>query len=113
MSGSNILTSMIMAPFLTVMSAISLATLQRALDWVTTTSKTPQKGFLRQIKPFLKNIDAFFERIMAGNKITVNTTNILLMTIVVAILVLVLTIRDDKMKRRKEEKAVSKASKGH
>jgi hypothetical protein len=87
---SNIFAAAVLAPFITVLSAIVLATLQRALDWVTFIAKNPQKGTLKQIKPFVKQIDTFFERILAGNKFSVSTTNILLMMIAILLLVLIL-----------------------
>eukprot|EP01041_Mallomonas_annulata_P001526 gene1526-2941_t len=109
MSASHILSSVVLAPFITLLSAVSLATLQRALEWVSGTAKTPQKGLLRQLKPIIKNIDTIFERILGGTKITVNTTNILLMAIVVSILVLVLTMREDKVKSKKDSAGKAKS----
>jgi hypothetical protein len=40
---TNIFAAAVMAPFITVMSAVVLATLQRAIDWVAFIAKTPQK----------------------------------------------------------------------
>eukprot|EP01033_Poteriospumella_lacustris_P003118 gene3118-2291_t len=87
---TNIFAAAVMAPFITVMSAVVLATLQRAIDWVAFIAKTPQKGTLKQIKPFMKQADVFLERIFAGNKFTVTTTNILLMMVAILLLVLIL-----------------------
>ena len=41
--GSNFLSSVILAPFVLIMSAVSLSTLQRGLDWVTRVATTPQR----------------------------------------------------------------------
>eukprot|EP01038_Epipyxis_sp_PR26KG_P008734 gene8734-11800_t len=87
---NNLLTSVILTPFITVLSALSLATLQRGLEWISSIAKTPQKGFLRQIKPYMKSLDVIIERIFGGNKFTVNTTNILLMTVAVLLFCLLL-----------------------
>jgi hypothetical protein len=40
---NNIFTSAILAPLITILSAISLASLQRAIEWVTSIATTPQK----------------------------------------------------------------------
>ena len=42
-TGSNFLSSIILAPFVLLMSAVSLSTLQKGLDWVTKVSTTPQR----------------------------------------------------------------------
>jgi hypothetical protein len=39
---NNLLTSAILAPLVTILSAISLASLQRAIEWVSAIAKTPQ-----------------------------------------------------------------------
>ena len=46
---NNILTSVILAPIVTILSALSLSTLQRGLDYITSIAKNPQKG------SFIKN----------------------------------------------------------
>eukprot|EP01039_Chlorochromonas_danica_P000592 gene592-637_t len=87
---SNLLTSTILAPLVVILSSISLATLQRGLEWVNTIASTPQKGFLRQIKPALKVIDAFVDRILGGGKFSITPTNILLMAVIITLLCLLL-----------------------
>mmetsp|Transcript_2346 Transcript_2346/g.1684 ORF Transcript_2346/g.1684 Transcript_2346/m.1684 type:complete len:116 (+) Transcript_2346:66-413(+) len=86
---TNIFAAAAVAPFLAILSAVVLATLQRSLDWVTYIAKNPQKGTLKQIKPFVKQLDVFFERIFAGNKFSISTTNILLMMVSILLLVLI------------------------
>jgi len=88
--GSNIFTAAVIAPFVTMLSAMVLATLQRGVEWVSSIAKNPQKGYLRQMRPYMKHLDSFIERILGGNKFTVSATNILLMTIAVLLLVLIL-----------------------
>lgn len=83
---SNLLTSVILAPVVTVLSALSLATVQRAMDWISSIAKTPQKGTLRQIKPFIKNVNMVMERIFKDNKFEPTATNILLTAIIILLL---------------------------
>lgn len=40
---NNLLTSVILAPIVTILSALSLSTLQRLLDYINTIASTPQK----------------------------------------------------------------------
>jgi hypothetical protein len=40
---NNLFTGAILAPLVTILSAISLATLQRAIEWVSAIAKNPQK----------------------------------------------------------------------
>ena len=40
---SNMITAALMAPLAAVLGALSLASLQRALEWVTAIAKNPQK----------------------------------------------------------------------
>jgi hypothetical protein len=40
---NNLLTGAILAPVLTVLAAISLATVHRGIEWVSFVAKTPQK----------------------------------------------------------------------
>ena len=87
---NNILTAGILAPLLTVLSAVSLSMLQRSIEWVNVIATTPQKGFVRKIKPFVKKLDEILERVFAGGKFTVNATNILLMGILIALICLLL-----------------------
>ena len=122
---NNILTGGILAPFITILAGVSLATLQRSIEWISSIAKTPQKyvqtiqitpfslltlvndtidvtlisatyhifdyrGYLRQIKPFIKNVDSVLERVLAGSKFTVTATNVLLMGIMIILICLIL-----------------------
>ena len=40
---NNILTAVVLGPLIAVLSGVSLATLQRTLEWVTAIATTPQK----------------------------------------------------------------------
>lgn len=40
---SNLFTGAILSPLLTMLAAVSLATLQRSLDWISHIAKNPQK----------------------------------------------------------------------
>jgi len=73
-----------------VCSALSLSVLQRSIEWVASIAKTPQAGFLRQAKPAFKKINLFLDKIFAGNKFDITTTDILLMAIVILLICLVL-----------------------
>ena len=75
-----------MAPIVTILSCLSLVSLQRGIEWIQSISTTPQKGTLRQIKPFVKKVNVVLERILQGVKFEVTTTDILLMAIVVLLI---------------------------
>jgi len=72
-----------------VFSALSLSVLQRAIEWVASIAKTPQAGFLRQAKPVFKKVNIFLEKIFAGNKFDITSTEILLMAIVILLICMV------------------------
>mmetsp|Transcript_7016 Transcript_7016/g.11739 ORF Transcript_7016/g.11739 Transcript_7016/m.11739 type:complete len:116 (-) Transcript_7016:138-485(-) len=91
---NNVFAAALLAPLITVLGAISLATLQRTFEWITAIAENPQKGYLRQIRPYCKSLDTIIERIMGGNKFTVSTTHILLMAIVICLLCLLLESAD-------------------
>jgi len=40
---TNVLASAMLAPFVTILSALSLSSLQRALEWISAIAKNPQK----------------------------------------------------------------------
>lgn len=40
---SNIFNGALLAPLVAILGAISLATLQRSMEWITSIAKTPQK----------------------------------------------------------------------
>lgn len=63
---SNLLTSVILSPFLIVFSALSLTSFQRATEYITTVAKSPQKGYMRTIKPYFKYVDTLLERLFDG-----------------------------------------------
>lgn len=83
-------TAGILAPLVAVLSGVSLSMLQRTLEWINVIATTPQKGFVRKLKPFVKKLDEILERVFAGGKFTVNATNILLMGILIALICLLL-----------------------
>jgi hypothetical protein len=63
---NNIFAAALLAPLVAILGAISLATLQRSLEWVTSIAQNPQKGYLRQLRPYMKSVDTIIERIFAG-----------------------------------------------
>eukprot|EP01036_Dinobryon_divergens_P029118 gene29117-38179_t len=79
-----------LAPLVAILSAVSLSSLQRGIEWISAIAKTPQKGYLRQLRPYAKSLDVIIERILSGSKFTVSTTNILLMSLAILLLVLIL-----------------------
>ena len=88
---NNILNSAILAPLVFLLSAVSLASLQRGFEWVSHVAKTPQKaGYLKDLRPYIKHLDTIIERIFAGNKFNITTTNVLLMTVAVLLLALLM-----------------------
>lgn len=57
------------------------------------------RGYLKQLKPFFKNLDTIIDRVLGGNKFTVNATNILLMAILIALICLLLEGAEKPAKR--------------
>jgi hypothetical protein len=51
------------------------------------------------MKPFFKNVDTVIERVFAGNKFTVNATNVLLMGILIVLICLLLEGQEKPPKR--------------
>ena len=66
--------------------------MQRSIQWVASIAHTGQKGYLKQLKPFIKKIDLLFERIFAGNKFEITSTEVLLMSIVIMLIVVAMEI---------------------
>ena len=88
---NNILNAAILAPLVFLLSAVSLASVQRGFEWVAMIAKTPQKaGYLKDMRPYIKHLDTIIERIFGGNKFNITTTNVLLMTIAVLLLALLM-----------------------
>ena len=97
---SNFFSAAILAPFIVVLSAISLSVVKRAVEYLAVLSKAPLSSFpIKELKPVVKNVYEFIDRVLGGGtlnpmqyfkilthyqgaKMTINTTNILLMTIV-------------------------------
>lgn len=79
-----------MAPGVTLISCLSLVSLQRGIEWVQSIAHTPQKGLKRQIKPYIKQIDQVLERVLNGVKFEFTTTDVLLMAIVVLLIAVLL-----------------------
>jgi len=86
---TNVLASAMLAPLVTILSGLSLSSLQRGLEWISAIAKNPQKGYLRQLRPYAKSLDTIIDRILSGSKFTVSTTNILLMSIAILLLCLI------------------------
>jgi hypothetical protein len=105
-TASNIMTSVILSPLITLLAGLSLSVLQRSFEWVSSIAKTPQKGTLRLIKPYVKRVDEFLDRLLGGNKFTVNATNMLLMAIVVLLLANLLSTSEARDKQIKKKPVV-------
>jgi hypothetical protein len=88
---SNLMTAILMAPFLTIMAAVPLAMIQRGMEWITFIAKSPQKGNLKAVRPYVQQLEKVLDRILAGNKFTINSTNILLMGVIICLLALMMT----------------------
>ena len=110
-AASNVMTSIILAPLVTLMSCLSLVSLQRGVDWVQSISHTPQKGTLRKIKPYVKKIDEILERVLGGVKFEVTTTDILLMAVVVLLIALLLEHNEKPQVQYVERRKVSETKK--
>ena len=44
-------------------------------DWVTFISKNPQKGMLKEVRPYIQQVDKILERIMGGMFVIYNIFN--------------------------------------
>lgn len=103
---TSVMTSVLLAPLVVLMSSLSLVSLQRGVEWVQNISTTPQKGTLKTIKPYVKQLNVLLERILGNLKFEVTTTGILLMAIVVLLIASLI----DANERAVEQDAVLKAS---
>lgn len=66
----NMVTSAVLAPFAILLSALSLSSLQRGLEWISSISKGNNvKGWMRDLKPYVKNVETILERITGGTSI--------------------------------------------
>ena len=102
---SNIMSSILMAPIVTIMAAIPLAMIQRGMEWISFIASNPQKGTLKTIRPYVKHFEKMLDRSLGGNKFTVTSTNILLMGIIVLLLTLIMTkSQETVVKVKKSEK---------
>jgi|SaaInlStandDraft_6_1057023.scaffolds.fasta_scaffold22740_2 hypothetical protein len=57
-------------------------------------AKSPQKGVLRQIKPYIKKIDLLLERIFQGNKFEITSTEVLLMGVIIMLICLTIELAE-------------------
>ena len=64
------------------------------MEWIASIAHSPQKGYLRQMKPVIKKIDIFLERLFAGNKFEVTSTEVLLMAIIIMLIVVTIETAD-------------------
>jgi hypothetical protein len=61
------ITAVMVAPVVCILSALSLTVWQRSLEWVTSLAKNPSpQGFFKTIKPYMKQLDGILDRIMGG-----------------------------------------------
>lgn len=111
---SNVLAAVLTAPFLFLLSALSLNSVQRLTDWISSLAKgTGYTGYMKAIRPYARTVNQFLSRILHKDQITVSTENILLMSIVVAILALMLTVSElhsENVKNAKKEAKEAKKS---
>ena len=64
---SNLMTAVILGPVVVVMSALSLTVLVRSMEWVASIAKNPApKGFIRNIRPYMRNFQNILDRIFGG-----------------------------------------------
>jgi hypothetical protein len=64
---SNLITAVMLGPVVVVLSALSLTVLVRSLEWIASIAKNPTpKGFMRDIRPYMKNVHSVIDRIMGG-----------------------------------------------
>lgn len=81
-----------LGPVVVTLSALSLSVLCRSMEWINSIAKDPTpKGFMRDIKPYMKSVQTIMERIFGGKEVQVNTTSIMLMAVVVVLICMMLT----------------------
>ena len=97
---SNLMAGALIGPLVLLLAALSLATFQRAIEWIQVTATTPQEGTMQTIKPLVKHVYRFVKRIFGvGLKIEVSTTNMLLMGIIIVLIMIALeTAEQSKVK---------------
>lgn len=92
----NLLSAVIGAPVVTLLAALSLSVFQRSLEWIASIAENPQKGTMRQLKPYFKQANMIIERLLAGagsgekggSKFAVDSTTIMLTAVVICLLCL-------------------------
>ena len=67
-------------------------------------------GTIRKIKPYVKQVNAFFERILEGNRFTINSTDIVLMAIAILLLCLVFESHSNRAAANQRDEANRKAA---
>ena len=62
------------------------------------------------MKPYVKQVNAFFERIFEGNRFTINSTDVVLMAIVILLLCLVFESHSNRVAANQRDEANRKAA---
>jgi hypothetical protein len=112
----SVMSSVLMAPGITLFSSLSLVVLRRGIETLQTFATTPQKGLRRQIKPYVKYVNEIVERVLSGVKFDVTTTDILLMTVIVLLIAVLIEMnerREVKESNRPPPPAKTKESKSN
>jgi hypothetical protein len=112
MFAENIMLSLVVAPFVISGSLLTLIFLKRgfeSLEYISTTSMSSLGSVQKALKPGVKIVWGFLSKHFDG-KVSINTSSILLATIVVLFLVAILEFKDasaaavaaDKKKKKAE-----------
>ena len=67
-------------------------------------------GTLRKIKPYVKRVNAFFQRIFEDNRFTINSTDVVLMAIAILLLCLVFESHSNRAAANQRDEANRKAA---
>ena len=56
-----------LGPVVVTLSALSLSVLCRSMEWISSIAKNPSpKGYMKDLKPVMKNVYTIMERIFGG-----------------------------------------------
>lgn len=93
---SSIVSAALFAPFVSILSAVILSAMQRGTEYITLIATQPQKGHLRTLRPYFKNVNMFLERLLPSENVNakgpdmkVTLLTVLLMTLIICVIALI------------------------
>ena len=107
MQGENILLALVVAPFCMLSSILSLTVLKRIVDYLEYLSLKPKASMDKiesTLKPIAKTINDMIKRAMGESVITINTTSLMLCSVLIVLLGIYFEIMDFKHQYKKKQK---------